>query len=188
LLEQLSKVWLPGKRFELLYRGSRDGMTPAAFHEKCDGKGATLVLVAGQSEGQPVCVFGGYAGKSWERGPEKGMPRDIDYDDGFAFVLAAASPSLTDGSKVIKIPSDDDSHPFRFTLRCRADYGPLFYSSAVQFALVNSSCSRLAPFDDQSFSTLLSTTTSRGFGLSDNVAVTAVSDFKPIDVEVWSVC
>ncbi|CAB4377972.1 unnamed protein product [Rhizophagus irregularis] len=31
--------------FQLLYRASRDGNTDEAFHEKCDNKGATLVIV-----------------------------------------------------------------------------------------------------------------------------------------------
>ena len=42
----LVKEWLRWKRVgECLYRGSRDGMTPLAFHEACDGKGATLTLI-----------------------------------------------------------------------------------------------------------------------------------------------
>ncbi|MDR3740056.1 MAG: hypothetical protein P4L40_13670 [Terracidiphilus sp.] len=43
----LTGKWLPrGRRVgPLLYRGSRDGMTPRAFHRCCDGKGPTLVLV-----------------------------------------------------------------------------------------------------------------------------------------------
>jgi hypothetical protein len=53
----LSTEWLPDKTFELLYRGSRDDMTAGVFHEKCDGKGPTLVLIAGQSAGQPGCVW-----------------------------------------------------------------------------------------------------------------------------------
>ena len=32
-------------RFKLLYRASRDGCAAAAFHEKCDNKGATIVIV-----------------------------------------------------------------------------------------------------------------------------------------------
>ena len=30
--------------FNLLYRASRDGNTVAAFHEKCDNKGPTIVI------------------------------------------------------------------------------------------------------------------------------------------------
>ena len=46
----------------LLYRGTRDGMTPKAFHDKCDGwKGPTLTLV----QTDRGWIFGGYAGTSW---------------------------------------------------------------------------------------------------------------------------
>ena len=31
-------------KFNLLYRASRDGNTAASFHEKCDNKGATVVV------------------------------------------------------------------------------------------------------------------------------------------------
>jgi hypothetical protein len=64
-LNALCRDWLPDKRFELLYRGSRDGMSIASFREKCIDKGPTLTLYKGQSEGHPECVFGGYAGASW---------------------------------------------------------------------------------------------------------------------------
>lgn len=46
---------------KLLYRASRDGWDTEDFHDKCDGKGATVVLV--KSEGG--YVFGGYTDVSW---------------------------------------------------------------------------------------------------------------------------
>jgi hypothetical protein len=69
---------------KLLYRGSRDGMTAAAFHANCDGKGRSIVLIAGQSEGQPVSVFGRYAGKSWVNGK---YGTCIDSPDTFVFTV-----------------------------------------------------------------------------------------------------
>jgi len=32
-------------KFNLIFRASKDGYTAAAFHEKCDNKGATIVIV-----------------------------------------------------------------------------------------------------------------------------------------------
>lgn len=52
--------WLAGRRYGLLYRGSRDGMTAASFHRLCDGQGPTLVLVRSANG----YTFGGYAGVS----------------------------------------------------------------------------------------------------------------------------
>lgn len=57
----LTSLWLPRSVFTPLYIGSRDGMTPRAFHTHCDGKGPTLVLIR-SADG---CSFGGYASVSW---------------------------------------------------------------------------------------------------------------------------
>ena len=57
--------WLPNAKRsskpELLYRASRDGWTAKGFHDKCDGKGATIVVVK-SSDGY---VFGVYTDVSW---------------------------------------------------------------------------------------------------------------------------
>jgi hypothetical protein len=49
--------------FHLLYRASRDGNTAEAFHEKCDNKGATLVIVRITNSNQ---IVGGYNPLSWD--------------------------------------------------------------------------------------------------------------------------
>jgi hypothetical protein len=49
------------QRFELVYRATRDGFSAAAFHGKCDNKGATVCVITSW-EG---CVFGGYAAVPW---------------------------------------------------------------------------------------------------------------------------
>jgi len=48
-------------RLNLLYRGSRDGMTVDAFHKKCDDHAETLTI-AKSSNGR---VFGGYSEQTW---------------------------------------------------------------------------------------------------------------------------
>ena len=48
-------------RYDLLWKGSRDGFTASAFHSKCNGKGATLTVI--MSEHQKL--FGGYTSESW---------------------------------------------------------------------------------------------------------------------------
>ena len=47
-----------------LYRGSRDGFTAGAFHEKCDKKGETITIIRNEDNGQKN-IFGGYSSKSW---------------------------------------------------------------------------------------------------------------------------
>jgi hypothetical protein len=49
--------------FNLLYRASRDGNTAATFHEKCDNKGATIVVVKITNSEQ---IVGGYNPLSWD--------------------------------------------------------------------------------------------------------------------------
>ncbi|RIA86393.1 hypothetical protein C1645_829361 [Glomus cerebriforme] len=49
--------------FRLLYRDSRDGKTPAAFHAKCDNKGATIVIVKISNSEQ---IVGGYNPLQWD--------------------------------------------------------------------------------------------------------------------------
>jgi hypothetical protein len=49
------------KRFRLLYRGSRDGFSPATFHQCCDGHGNTLTIVKSTNDS----IFGGYTPRSW---------------------------------------------------------------------------------------------------------------------------
>ena len=52
----------PETKFELLYRGSRDGWRCSDFHKRCDNQGPTLVLV--KSSKDKCC--GGYTSVSWQ--------------------------------------------------------------------------------------------------------------------------
>ena len=49
--------------FKLLYRASKDGNTVAAFHEKCDNKGATIVIAKVTNSEQ---IIGGYNPLQWD--------------------------------------------------------------------------------------------------------------------------
>ena len=62
--ELLGKIyeWTGFTKYELLYRGSRDGTTSNNFHEKCDDKGPTLVLYKNDIGN----IFGGYSSISWK--------------------------------------------------------------------------------------------------------------------------
>ena len=54
--------WTNYNRMELIYRGSRDGMTPTNFHNKCDNKNPTIVLYKNTKDS----VFGGYTSLAWQ--------------------------------------------------------------------------------------------------------------------------
>ena len=53
--------WTNYNRMELIYRGSRDGMTSNNFHNKCDNKNPTIVLYKNTKDS----VFGGYTSLAW---------------------------------------------------------------------------------------------------------------------------
>ena len=61
--EFLNKIyeWSGGKNIELLYRGTRDGMSADTFHNKCNNKGPTITLIKNDKGN----IFGGYASISW---------------------------------------------------------------------------------------------------------------------------
>ena len=46
---------------ELIYRGTRDGMTSSDFHNKCDNKGKTISLFLNDKDN----IFGGYSSITW---------------------------------------------------------------------------------------------------------------------------
>ena len=46
---------------ELIYRGTRDGMTSNDFHNKCDNKGKTICLFLNDKDN----IFGGYSSIPW---------------------------------------------------------------------------------------------------------------------------
>jgi len=51
---------------QLLYHNKRHGMTTAAFHRCCDGKGPTLTVIRTRpSDGSAGRIIGGWAGESW---------------------------------------------------------------------------------------------------------------------------
>eukprot|EP00347_Sterkiella_histriomuscorum_P015508 403356764 len=63
--EDRIKDWIGNNgslKFELLYRGTRDGFDAVKFHQLCDNKGSTITLIKANT-GR---VFGGYLHESWK--------------------------------------------------------------------------------------------------------------------------
>ena len=57
------KSWLPEAmkgEWRLLFRASRDGFVPSAFHFKCDNKGPTITIVTSGGN-----IFGGFTENAW---------------------------------------------------------------------------------------------------------------------------
>lgn len=98
-LRELSAVWLPGRSYTLLYRGSRHGMYSRAFHTYCDGQGPTLVLIR-CNKGN---VFGGYAGASWVTPP---LPYDEYAASPDSFLLSVVGPHSPDPVRFPVVSAD----------------------------------------------------------------------------------
>ena len=56
------REWLGGDyKWKLIYRASEHGYTVSSFHECCDNKGPTLIVI--KNDGG--WIFGGYTTQSW---------------------------------------------------------------------------------------------------------------------------
>eukprot|EP01083_Nonionella_stella_P131911 401027_1 len=64
-LTQQLKVFLPEERrnMSLIFKASRDGFGSNDFHQLCDNKGATLVVVKATHSD---IIFGGYSCIAWK--------------------------------------------------------------------------------------------------------------------------
>ena len=61
------REWIGDYNMKLLYRASEHGYTARSFHDYCDDKGPTLIVI--KSSGgwfSKSCIFGGYTTKSWK--------------------------------------------------------------------------------------------------------------------------
>ena len=67
-------------KYKLLYRGTRDGMNPSSFHQKCNGIPQTVSIVQ-TTKGYK---FGGYAEKTWENNNNGAWIKD---DKSFVFSI-----------------------------------------------------------------------------------------------------
>jgi hypothetical protein len=129
-------------RFDLLYRGSRDGFDARAFHGRCDGRRRTLTVV----ETARHAVFGGFAAVAWHS--DGGSTAD---PSGTSFLFAVRGPRGEPGDAPPRGP------PRVFSLRDsrsdhaiigRADCGPVFGGGADLFIADN--CN-LEPFSSCAF-------------------------------------
>ena len=111
------REWLPGReRFRLLYRSSRDGATPAAFHGLCDGQGGTVTVMV-SSSGH---TFGGYTEVSWSSPAKRKWVVASD-----AFLFSIVNPH---GDAPTRFPLSSKPHPYAM---CHSPcYGPVFGAGA----------------------------------------------------------
>ena len=111
--EFLNKIleWTNYNRMELIYRGSRDGMTSNNFHNKCDNKNPTIVLYKNIKDS----VFGGFTSLAWANSG--------DYrPDPQAFIFTLVNIHNSEPTK-FKIKSENEG------VYHNSGYGPTFGSN-----------------------------------------------------------
>ena len=60
--DAILREWIGNYQWKLIYRASEHGYTAKSFHEYCDDKGPTLIVIK-SSKGW---IFGGYTTQSWK--------------------------------------------------------------------------------------------------------------------------
>jgi hypothetical protein len=101
-----------GKKFSLLYRGSRDGFGSEAFHERCDGHPETLTIV----QTQTGYIFGGYTPLAWASGG------GYIADDGVrSFIFTVKNPHGL-SPRIFRLKQDMK----QYSVWCTSGYGPTF--------------------------------------------------------------
>ncbi|RGB36466.1 hypothetical protein C1646_666969 [Rhizophagus diaphanus] len=91
--------------YNLIYRASRDGNTPVAFHSKCDNKGATIVVIKINNSNQ---IVGGYNPLQWDSS-NKYKPTS----DSFIFSFKNS----------VEVGYSNNN---QFSIGCCSAYGPMF--------------------------------------------------------------
>jgi uncharacterized coiled-coil protein SlyX len=108
-----------GKRFALLWRGSRDGFGAGDFHGRCDGRANTLTLIL-DTRGN---VFGGFTPLAWQSPPSCLWKSD---DSLKSFIFTLKNPHNIPARKfALKIATR------RYAICCSSSYGPYFVDIGV---------------------------------------------------------
>ncbi|POG65117.1 hypothetical protein GLOIN_2v1483342 [Rhizophagus irregularis DAOM 181602=DAOM 197198] len=106
-------------QFNLIFRASRDGNTAAPFHNKCDNKGATIIIIKIKGTNQ---IVGGYNPLDWE-----GNAIYKNTQDSFIFIFNDYRNINT--GKIGRVT--DASH----ALICNPYWGPVFGLNCCDMAM-----------------------------------------------------
>jgi hypothetical protein len=106
-------------KWDLLYRGSRDGFSSKAFHDKCDGIGNTVTFILTSSGG----IFGGFTAIPWESGT--GVYRTDVTGKSFLFVVKNLLSLRETKFRLSYAP---------FAIYCNSTHGPTFGNHSLHVA------------------------------------------------------
>jgi len=95
---------------ELIYRGTKNGMTSSEFHNKCDNKGESITLIKNEKGN----IFGGYASIPWT------SASDGWYSAPESFIFTLSNIYNTEPTK---FPSNNNQ---KEEVYHHSGYGPIF--------------------------------------------------------------
>jgi hypothetical protein len=111
-----------GKRFSLLWRGSRDGFKARAFHRRCNHHANTLTVILDTGGN----IFGGFTPVAWESrvwngkvGKASNCYKADDHEKSFVFTLK--NPHKV-AARRFKLKAEEKHH----AIYCNAQWGPHF--------------------------------------------------------------
>jgi hypothetical protein len=104
--------WIGGEApWTLAYVGTRDGFESIKFHEKCDGRGESVVVIKSTTGS----IFGGYTPCNW------GGSSNYVFDQR-TFLFTLESPS----GKPRKFSNTGSQHSNTYSIYANSGYGPTF--------------------------------------------------------------
>jgi hypothetical protein len=158
------KEWVGNhKKFTLLYSATRDGFASNIFHDKCDNKGPTLVVVQNSNR----FLFGGYAADSWDSsGAHKNSPG--------CFLFTLTNPYNIPPSKYSSTNNAGVN-----AMHCNVGYGPTF-GSGHDLYICNNANTQAGSYTN--FPHAYADTTGHG-----NNTFTGARNFTAADVEVFQI-
>ncbi|RGB35296.1 hypothetical protein C1646_122537 [Rhizophagus diaphanus] len=97
-------------KFNLLYRASKDGNTAAAFHDRCDNKGATIVVIKITNSNQ---IIGGYNPLEWDSNNCSKSTKD-------SFIFSFTDKNDLQSANIVYSNGD------QYSIRTHSRWGPVF--------------------------------------------------------------
>jgi hypothetical protein len=112
-----------GKRFTLLWRGSRDGFRATTFHGRCDGHANTLTLI----EDTAGNIFGGFTPVEWESRKYDTKSASFKGDPSLkSFLFTLKNPHIFPASKFALKAEEKNA-----AIHCASSEGPNFRDIGV---------------------------------------------------------
>jgi hypothetical protein len=168
-----------GKRFDLLWRGSRDGFGVKNFHDRCDGHGPTLTMIL-DTNGN---IFGGYTPLTWESRKWNGRSDETNSclkcdDSQTSFVFTLKNRHII-GPRRFALKPDRK----QFAIYCNAVAGPVFGCYPAEFSIkencqIEGGCT---------YAGRLGTTYVNDTGLTAETILTSAWAFTVKEIEVFEI-